>query len=196
MNIQKKSLSFSCFGSSCDHASSSLLLSCTSSLQLDAYNMTWGALDSTLTVDVPQGSSVTTCEMPSIYSTEADEKAQGSELILGAKLGFVREFGLYTWGSTEQNNISFSLADPLILTHANLQRIPCYFDGLAGELPVMQVSIGTNTVLTLTRATLLGASVKVSSEGQHLLSQWAYRTITRTSGKESFCYDLLLNAEC
>ena len=168
----------------------------TSSLRLDAYNMTWGTQDPTLTIDVPQGSSNTTCEMPSIYSTEADEKAQGSELILGAKLGFVREVGLYTWGSAQPRDISQPSADPLILTHANLQRIPCYFDGLPSQLPVMQVSIGTNTVLTLTNATLLGASVKVSSEGQHLLSRWTYRTITRTSGKDSFCYDLLLNDEC
>jgi len=168
----------------------------TSSLRLDAYNMTWGTQDPTLTIDVPQGSSNTTCEMPSIYSTEADEKAQGSELILGAKLGFVREVGLYTWGSAQPRDISPPSADPLILTHANLQRIPCYFDGLASELRDMQVSIGTNTVLTLTGATLLGASVKVSSEGQHLLSRWTYRTITRTSGKDSFCYDLLLNDEC
>jgi hypothetical protein len=168
----------------------------TSSLLLDAYNMTWGTLDATLTVDVPQGSSDTTCEMPSIYSTEFDQKSQGSELILGAKLGFGREFGLYTWGSAQPQTISNPSADPLILTHANLQRIPCYFDGLASQLPVMQVSIGTNTVLTLTNARLLGASVKVSSEGQHLLSRWGYTTITRTSGTDSFCYDILLNNEC
>lgn len=165
-------------------------------LTLAVVSADWIAPASSLSINQVQATSQTDCQLPTQY-THITQKP-GEEAIVNL-----------IWGKTNPIQVVWALGspplidsplsfDPVKISHASLDRLPCFFDADVPQISTLSVTVdaASETTLTLNDPVLAAASVSVSKNKEEMHTSWMFTQISESSGDSNFCYNILTNSPC